>query len=116
MSASSAKRSDAFARKVANLWSITQQKAKAAGGRAVRMVDRLDTPGDGRLPHERDFLPAALEIIETPASPLGRTIMAVIMALVLVAFLWAFFGKVDIIATATGRIIPSGQVKVIQPF
>jgi hemolysin D len=42
--------------------------------------------------------------------------MWTIMALVLAAFLWACFGKVDIIATATGRIIPSGQVKLIQPF
>lgn len=116
MSASSAKRSDAFARKAANLWSITRQKASAAAGRVVRLVEGIDSPGDGRLPHERDFLPAALEIIETPASPLGRVTMAVIGALVLVAILWACFGKVDIIATATGRIIPSGQVKVIQPF
>jgi len=35
---------------------------------------------------------------------------------VIVAIAWACIGKVDIIATATGRIIPSGQVKLIQPF
>jgi len=65
---------------------------------------------------ELEFLPAALELIETPASPLGRITMWTLIALVVVAMVWACLGKVDIIATAPGRIIPSGQVKLIQPF
>jgi hemolysin D len=97
-------------------WGPARRPLAPFGKHARRMLKIPASPGDGRLPHERDFLPAALEIIETPASPLGRVTMAVIMALVLIAFLWACFGKVDIIATATGRIIPSGQVKMIQPF
>ena len=66
--------------------------------------------------HELEFLPAALEIIETPASPAGRSVMLTIVALVAIAFIWACFGHLDIIATAEGRIIPSGKVKIIQPF
>jgi membrane fusion protein, hemolysin D len=62
------------------------------------------------------FLPAALEIVETPASPLGRTTAYTLMALFSIAVLWACFGKVDIIASAKGKIIPSGRTKVIQPF
>jgi hemolysin D len=73
-------------------------------------------PAPRRTAAELEFLPAALEIIETPASPLGRTTMVAICALVTVSVAWACLGKVDIIATATGRIIPSGQVKLIQPF
>jgi len=65
---------------------------------------------------ELEFLPAALELIETPPSPLGRIMMWTIIALASVAFLWACVGKVDIIATAPGRVIPSGQIKLIQPF
>ena len=65
---------------------------------------------------ELEFLPAALELIETPASPLGRLTMWTLVALVVVAVAWSILGKVDIIATAPGRIIPSGQVKLIQPF
>jgi hemolysin D len=65
---------------------------------------------------ELEFLPAALELIETPASPLGRIMMWTIVALAVVALAWACLGKVDIIATAPGRVIPSGQVKLIQPF
>jgi hemolysin D len=65
---------------------------------------------------EREFLPAALEIIETPVSAAGRVMMGVIVALVAVAIAWACLGQLDVVATANGRIIPSGQVKKIQPL
>lgn len=62
------------------------------------------------------FLPAALEIIETPASPVGRAVAVTIIAFACGALAWSVFGQVDIIATAQGRIIPTGKSKVIQPF
>ena len=65
---------------------------------------------------EREFLPAALEIIETPASPVGQAIGGVIVAASVVALLWACIGRVDIIATATGRLEPIGKTKTVQPF
>jgi len=65
---------------------------------------------------ELEFLPAALEIIETPASPLGRAIGAAILAFVVIAIAWACIGHVDIIATAQGKVIPVGRIKVIQPL
>ncbi|MEW6642685.1 MAG: HlyD family type I secretion periplasmic adaptor subunit [Pseudomonadota bacterium] len=65
---------------------------------------------------EREFLPAALEIVETPASPVGRAIGGTIIAFFVLAMAWACLGRVDIIATASGRIIPTGNTKVIQPF
>ena len=66
--------------------------------------------------HELAFLPAALEIVETPPSPTGRAIGATVIALFFAALVWAFLGSVDIVATAPGKIIPSGRTKVIQPF
>jgi hemolysin D len=65
---------------------------------------------------DREFLPAALEIVETPPSPLGRTISYVIMALFSVALIWACVGRVDIVASAKGKIVPNGRSKIIQPF
>ena len=62
------------------------------------------------------FLPAALEIVETPPSPIGRSIAYSIMALFALAVIWACVGKVDIVASAKGKVIPSGRTKVIQPF
>jgi hemolysin D len=72
--------------------------------------------GDGRNDTERAFLPAALEIVETPPSPVGRSIGAVIIALFSLALIWACLGKIDIVASAQGKIVPSGRTKVVQPF
>ncbi|HET7594261.1 MAG TPA: biotin/lipoyl-binding protein, partial [Stellaceae bacterium] len=73
-----------------------------------------------RLPARRcaevEFLPAALEIIETPASPAGRAIAGTIILFFVAALVWAIFGSVDIIATAPGKIVPTGRSKVMQPF
>ena len=68
---------------------------------------------------ERDelaFLPAALEIIESPPSPTGRAIALLIMLFFCLALAWASLGSVDIVASAPGKIIPSGRTKVVQPF
>src|SRR5262245_43722870 len=65
---------------------------------------------------ELAFLPAALEIVETPPSPVGRAIALAIVAVFTVAVVWASIGTVDIVAVAQGRIIPSGRTKTIQPF
>ena len=62
------------------------------------------------------FLPAALEIVEAPASPIGRIMALTITALLLFVLAWASVGSVDIVAAAPGRIIPSGRTKVVQPF
>jgi hemolysin D len=69
-----------------------------------------------RNEHELAFLPAALEIVESPPSPVGRAIGLTIIALFCLALAWATFGTVDIVASAPGKIIPSGRTKVIQPF
>src|SRR5262245_35842617 len=65
---------------------------------------------------ELAFLPAALEIVETPPPPIAGAISGTVMALFCVALVWACFGKVDIVATASGRIIPSDRTKVVQPL
>src|SRR5215831_2777863 len=74
-----------------------------------------------RVAHERRaeelaFLPAALEIVETPPSPIGRAIAGTIALLFCAALAWAWWGTIDIVASATGKIVPSIRTKVIQPF
>ena len=64
----------------------------------------------------RQFLPAALEIMETPASPVGRATGGTIILFFAIAIAWASFGHVDIIATAPGKIVPTGRTKTIQPL
>ena len=65
---------------------------------------------------EREFLPAALEILETPPSPTGRLLAFIIGAFFVIAVLWSLFGKVDVLATAPGRVLPAGKIKVVQPL
>src|SRR5436305_1880217 len=65
---------------------------------------------------ERAFLPAALEVVETPPSPAGHAIAFSVAALFTLALVWAIFGEIDMVSTAPGKIVPSGRIKVIQPF
>jgi hemolysin D len=61
-------------------------------------------------------LPAlAVEVVETPPSPIGRAIGMSVILLFCSAVAWASLGKVDVVATALGKIIVNGRTKVIQP-
>lgn len=61
-----------------------------------------------------EFLPAALEVVETPPSPLGRLLLWLLCLLLVVTLLWTCLGTVDEVAVAPGKLIPVGQVKTIQ--
>ncbi len=65
---------------------------------------------------ERAFLPAALEILETPPNPLGRTLALSLCVAALAGIGWACFGKVDIVAVASGKFVSHGRTQVVQPF
>jgi hemolysin D len=65
---------------------------------------------------DREFLPAALEILETPPPPLPIALMATISACALAALVWSYFGRLDVHATAPGKIEPAGYAKVIEPL
>lgn len=68
------------------------------------------------LAADREFLPAAIEILETPPSPVA-TALIWFMALATIAVLsWSYFGQIDIYAVASGRIQPSGRSKIVQPL
>src|SRR5262249_58820330 len=56
------------------------------------------------------------EIVETPPSPIGRSLGAAIILLFGAALIWAWWGTIDIVASAPGKIVPSGRTKVVQPF
>ena len=77
---------------------------------------RHELAGPNRLADEAAFLPAALAIQETPVHPAPRRAMLAIMALFIFALAWSWFGKVDIVAVADGRVVVSDLTKVIQPL
>lgn len=67
-----------------------------------------------RSKDEREFLPAALEILESPASPAARAVALTLTAFFTIALIWSIVGHVDVVAVAQGRIIPTGGVQTIQ--
>lgn len=75
---------------------------------------KTDTPI--RLKHEMQFLPAELALQETPVSPAPRAAMWILIAFAGCVLLWATFGYMDVVATASGKIIPSDRIKTIQTF
>lgn len=63
-----------------------------------------------------EFKPLLVEIDEEPLNPLGRTIFWVIIVALIFFSLWMYFGKIDVVVTARGKVIPTGEVKTIQPL
>src|SRR5262245_25686792 len=84
-------------------------------GNVVSGVFPAKTP-PRRTAEERQFLPAAMEVIETPASPTLRFTAWAICGLIAAAIAWASLSRIDMVAVADGKVIPLGQVKVVQPL
>ena len=63
-----------------------------------------------------EFKPVLSEIEDSPVSPLGRCTFWVIVAIMIVTVLWLTLGKVDIVVSARGLVIPDGEAKIIQPL
>src|SRR5262252_310464 len=82
----------------------------------VENIVRSRPAARARNTDELAFLPAALEIVETPPSPVGHVLSFAVIGVFCVALAWTALGTVDIVAVAPGKIIPSGRTKVIQPF
>lgn len=79
---------------------------------AVR--DQLEPPK--RTAEEQAFLPAHLELTDTPVSAAPKWAARFIMAFALLALLWSWFGKIDIVAAASGKTVSGGRSKTIQPL
>lgn len=62
---------------------------------------------------EAEFSPPALALEERPISPTLRLTAGLLILLVIIALVWATLGRIDIVAKATGKVIPSGGTKTI---
>ncbi|HEY8604750.1 HlyD family type I secretion periplasmic adaptor subunit [Tsuneonella suprasediminis] len=79
--------------------------------RTQNLADKAFKP---REAHE--FLPAALEIMEKPPSPGLRRLLWLTCGLFVLAIIWAVIGKIDVVAVASGKTVPMGNVKIVQPL
>ncbi|AGS25815.1 HlyD family type I secretion periplasmic adaptor subunit [Rhizobium etli] len=76
----------------------------------------LALPSRSRTRSDQEFLAPALEVLETPPSPVGTALIVIICLLAMIGLAWAYIGRIDIIASAQGKIQPIGRVKVVQPL
>lgn len=66
-------------------------------------------------PEALDFAPSLLAIQESPPARLPRAVLYTVGSLFVILLLWAIFGKLNIIASADGRLMPETYVKIVQP-
>jgi hemolysin D len=62
-----------------------------------------------------DFAPGILAIQENPPAKMPRTVLYSVTALFCILLLWALVGKLDVVASAEGRLVPQTYVKIVQP-
>ena len=62
-----------------------------------------------------DFSPPLLRIQEKPPPPLAGWMLRLLVALLAAVLLWAVFGRLDIVAVADGKLVPSSYLKIVQP-
>lgn len=74
------------------------------------IIDKLIPKQDD----SHEFKPILAEIEDAPINPIGNTMFWVIIVFMVIAACWMYFGKVDIVVTARGLIIPTGEEKVVQ--
>jgi hemolysin D len=67
------------------------------------------------LPAAREFAPGLNAIQDMPPSRLAKATGRLVMALSLLLIIWAAFGKLDIVVSASGHLVPQSYVKIVQP-
>lgn len=67
-----------------------------------------------RYKDEAAFLPAHLELIETPVSAAPKWVGRLIILFAVLTLTWAIIGQLDIVAVTQGKTIVTGHSKVIQ--
>ncbi len=76
----------------------------------MRLLSKADT-------HDKDhtnFLPKALQLVDTPANPLASYLLIVIILFFITTLLWIGLSQIDIIAQAQGTVIPTERVRSIK--
>ncbi len=73
------------------------------------------TPALRSVPATQEFAPSILALQAQPPSPLPRVVLWLVLLLLAALGIWAVLGRLDIVATAEGRLIPASQLKIIQP-
>ena len=63
-----------------------------------------------------EFKPLLIEIEDKPLNPLGRIILYLVLAIMIFGTAWLILAKVDVVVSANGKVIPSGEIKILKPL
>ena len=63
----------------------------------------------------RDFQPLLIRLQEAAPNPLGRKLLWAVLGFVALILAWSFLGRLDIVAVADGKLVPSSYLKIVQP-
>lgn len=63
-----------------------------------------------------EFKPLLIEIEDKPLNPLGRIILYLVLAIMVFATAWLILAKVDVVVSTRGKVIPSGEIKILKPL
>jgi len=78
-------------------------------------VGSLPAPARSGAIAREVFNPAHLVVEDRPLSPLPRVVMWLVLLLIAALGAWAAFGRVDIVSSAEGRLVPASQLRIVQP-
>ena len=62
-----------------------------------------------------DFAPPLLRIQDKPPAPLAGWMLRLLLGLLAGILLWTVLGRLDIVAVAEGKLVPSTYLKIVQP-
>ncbi|MBI5439044.1 MAG: HlyD family type I secretion periplasmic adaptor subunit [Nitrosomonadales bacterium] len=62
-----------------------------------------------------DFSPGLLRIQAQPPTPFARALLYGLLTLLGLLFIWAISGKLDVVASAEGKLLPQSYLKIVQP-
>ena len=76
----------------------------------MKIINKLIEKIFPKVDDSYEFKPILSEIEDAPLN----TVFWIIIVFIFVASLWMYFGKVDIVITARGIVIPTGEEKIVQ--
>lgn len=64
----------------------------------------------------QDFAPLLLRIRQSPPPPFAGLLMKTLLLFFALLLLWACVGRLDIVAVATGKLVPQSYLRIVQPL
>lgn len=63
-----------------------------------------------------EFKPLLVELEDRPQNPLGKSILYIVLFVIVFSIAWLILAKVDIVVSASGKVVPDGEIKIIKPL